>query len=120
MTTREFYFLIFTICSIFVSIVFVYDNVNNKKNTDQEIKKLYNENQTLIKKEEQLIKSIKEDSIIIADLRKKRSDVKTKRINREKDFNKKLDVIASTDSITDLLIGADIIRESHKNRLSYR
>lgn len=120
MTDREKIISLVSIFVIFVLGLLLYSDSEIMTSSSDYTKSLIRSNKELINREKTLYERIKEDSLIIVDLKNKRSDVQIQRKKREKKFNETLDVIASTDSITDLLIGADIIRESHKDRLAHR
>jgi hypothetical protein len=87
-------------------------------NLKEGIKRLQLENRRHEKIEENLLSRIEKDSLLILDLGRSREKVITKRRKNEERIADVKSDINSTDSITDLLICADIIRKSHEERLS--
>lgn len=120
MTTREIIISVVGFIIIFALALVIKGDYGLINSSDRVIKEIKTDNDRLIQQEIILKERIKQDSLILVDLKTKRDHIRTKRDERKKKFDDTVVVIESTDSITDLVVGADIIRESHKERLSYR
>lgn len=119
MTHREIFVIVIGLFTIFVLSLLLHLDTGIMNSSDDRIKQLQTINKELIHKEDSLNKLIKANELLIVDLKNKRSVTQKKRKQVNEEFQNTIDNIASTDSITDLIIGADIIREVHKERLSH-